>query len=598
MERALGSRYRLGETLGSGAMGQVFVGSDPEGREFAFKILRSDLTGNPDVVARFLKERSILTGLRHPNLVGVHDLVVEGETVAIVMDLVRGGDLRRRLAESGTLLPSEVARIGANVASALAAVHAAGVVHRDVKPENILMDGSTPRLTDFGISRLARDSEIGRSSLLAGTPQYVAPELAEGEEATPAADLYSLGIVLYELCCGVTPFAGGSMLAVIRQHAEQEPGRPGGVPDPLWDLISWLLRKSPRARPQSAQQVATLLDALAPELIQFPVAQPLTAPPQPAPSQQAFTTQASIPRGGPAPGFAHGMTPLSPMPMGGPPVRKKRRKALVGTTLAVLLMIGGAVTYSALRPAGESGSPGANASGATTGVRQADAPAPEPAVTTTTEAELTTAPDLVGMELADAQDQLPSTVDVEIVDSIQQGAEPGTVVEQSPKAGEQLDGRISLTVAREAVQVYLDEFPPVNGSWDDADATASIAGKQYLHSLGARIASCNPGGEAEYNVSKGFRRLTTTASIEDNAENAEITAQLEIFADGRKVMSKTIGYGKPVPVDVDLSGVLRLKFQWRPVQEPCTEGGYLVLGEATLFGLPGEVPTASMTPTG
>ncbi len=529
MERALGSRYQLGEILGSGAMGQVYVGSDPDGQEFAFKILRSDLTGNPDVVARFLKERSILTGLRHPNLVGVHDLVVEGETVAIVMDLVRGGDLRKRLTGSGTLLPSEVARIGSSVAAALAAVHAAGVVHRDVKPENILMDGLTPRLTDFGISRLARDSEIGRSSLLAGTPQYVAPELAEGLDATPAADLYSLGIVLYELCCGVTPFAGRSMLAVIRQHAEQEPGRPGGIPDALWDLISWLLRKSPKARPQSAQQVATLLDALAPELIQFPVAQPLTVPPSPAASQQMFTTQAAMPRGpGPTP-LPH---PLAPM--GGLPVTKKKgHKALLVAALVVLLAVGGTVAFAALRPADQAGDKGTDSSEA--GATQVNEPDPcNTAVTTTTEAELTTAPDLVGMDLSEAQDQLPATMEVEIVDSIQQGAEPGTVVEQSPKAGESLNGKISLTVAREAVQVYLDEFPPVNGSWASADATAAIAGKQYLHSLSAHVGGCDSGGEAEYNLSKVFRRLTATSAVDDNANNSEITAQPESFADGRR----------------------------------------------------------------
>ncbi|HEV7648596.1 MAG TPA: protein kinase [Actinophytocola sp.] len=572
-------------------MGQVFAGSDPDGQQFAFKILRSDLTGNPDVVARFLKERSILTGLRHPNLVGVHDLVVEGDTVAIVMDLVSGGDLRRRLAESGTLLPAEVARIGSSVASALAAVHAAGVVHRDVKPENILMDGSTPRLTDFGISRLARDSEIGRSSLLAGTPQYVAPELAEGEEATPAADLYSLGIVLYELCCGVTPFAGGSMLAVIRQHAEQEPGRPGGVPDPLWDLISWLLRKSPKARPQSAQQVATLLDALAPELIQFPVAPRLTAPPAAAPSQQAFTTQAAMPRVGPAPMVA--------MPMGGPPVAKKKRgKPIAVATLVLAVLLGGTFAYAALRPADESGAAAPDATRAP-GAQPAPAGDEDTAAgTTTTEEEPTTAPDLVGKDLADAQDQLPSTMDVEVVDSIQQGAEPDTVVEQSPKAGEPLSGKMTLTVAREAVQVYLDEFPTVNGQWNGSDTSVSIAGKQYLHSLAAEVGGCSDGGEAEYNVAKGFRSLTATTAIEDNAANSETTALLEIFTDGRKAFSSTIAYGKPTPVKLDLSGVLRLKIQWRTTQaDPCAEGGYVALGEPTLFGLPGEVPTASMTPT-
>lgn len=586
MERALGSRYRLTESLGSGAMGQVFAGTDPDGQEFAFKILRSDLTGNPDVVSRFLQERSILTALRHANLVGVHDLVVEGDTVAIVMDLVRGGDLRARLAD-GPLLPSEVARIGASVAAALAAVHAAGVVHRDVKPENILMDGMTPRLTDFGISRLASDSEVGRSSLLAGTPQYVAPELAEGLDATPAADLYSLGIVLYELSCGVTPFAGGSMLTVIRQHAEQEPGRPGGVPDELWEVISWLLRKSPRGRPQSAQQVATLLDALAPELLKYPVAQRLTTPPAPGPSQGEFTTQLGMV---PArPGALTSAQTLAPSP-----ARRRRGRWLIPVSL-VLALAGGGAAYAALRPSPSTDQEAAGQGGSGTADRDAPAPRTTSSVaTTTTEEELTVAPDLVGMALADAQDQLPSSMDVQIVDSVQQGAEPGTVVAQDPKAGEALNGKITITVAREAVQMYLDEFQPVNGYWDGESGPASITGKPYLHSLSASM-NCNyEGSQVEYNVAKGFRRLVATSALDDNSQNAEATVQLEIFADGRSVFNDTIAYGKPTPIDLDLSGVLRLKFQWRPLQEACGSRT-LVVGEATLFGLPGEVPTTTPT---
>src|SRR6266700_1065893 len=150
MARALGSRYRLEQApLGSGAMGQVFAGVDTDGRRFAFKILRSDLTGDQGLVDGFLRERAILTSLRHPNLVPVHDLVVEGDTVGIVMDLVSGGDLRAWLTANGPLLPTEVARIGAGIAAGLAEVHAVGVVHRDVKPENVLMD-------DIGAQRTPR----------------------------------------------------------------------------------------------------------------------------------------------------------------------------------------------------------------------------------------------------------------------------------------------------------------------------------------------------------------------------------------------------------------------------------------------------------
>lgn len=593
MTRALGSRYQLGESLGSGAMGQVFVGADNEGREYAFKILRGDLTGNPDAVARFLQERSILVSLRHPNLVGVHDLVVEGETVAIVMDLIRGGDLRNRLNEEGPQLPSEVARIGASIAWALAAVHAAQVVHRDVKPENILMDNSsperTPRLTDFGISSLARSSEVGRSSLLAGTPQYVAPELAEGEDPTPAADLYSLGIVLYELCCGVTPFAGRSMLAVIRQHAEQEPGRPQGIPDPLWELISWLLQKTPRARPQSAQQVATLLDALVMELIPFPVAPRLTAPPVPQPIQHAATTQYGIPNIGP--------TPLPAIPVGAPPVKRGRRKALVLTTLA-LLLLGSGTAYAVLRPSSDGGSapPITAPTGTTTQqAQQVDSPTAVPTSTSTRVKELTNAPDLVGKKLADAQDALPSSLQVEIVDSIQQGATPGTVVAQEPKPGEALNGKMKLTVAREAVQAYLEDFKPVAGNWDNPQNTGQIAGKSYLHSLMGYVDCYSRTEYVEILVSKGYRRLVATAGMDDSATNPDLKVQLEIFGDGRKLVSSILEYGKPTPVDLDVSGVLRLKVQWTSTSKACQD--YFVLGEASLFGLPGEVPTAATSTT-
>jgi serine/threonine-protein kinase len=255
-------------------------------------------------------------------------------------------------------------------------------------------------------------------------------------------------------------------------------------------------------------------------------------------------------------------------------------------------MVGGGAAYAALRPTGNDG---AAAPGVTT--KHEDVPGTPNRVvpTTTEEEELTVAPDLVGRTLADAQDQLPSTVDVEIVDSIQQGAKPGTVVEQDPKAGDSLDRKITLTVARDAVQMYLDEFTPVSGYWHNNDGTVSIAGKPYLHSLAAQVGRCSEGGEVEYNLAKGFRQLVVSAAIDDNATDSGVQVQLEIFADGRSVFSSPVGYGTATPVDVDLSGVLRLKIQWRPLAGTVCDGGFLVLGEATMFGLPGEVPTTTPT---
>jgi serine/threonine protein kinase len=584
MERALGSRYRLGSLLGSGAMGQVFAGTDAEGGEFACKILRSELTSDPSLVARFLQERSILVSLRHHNLVGVHDLVVEGETVAIVMDLVRGGDLRQRLVEAGTMLPSEVARIGSGVAAALAEVHRAGVVHRDVKPENVLMDGDIPRLTDFGISRLANETSAGRSSLLAGTPQYLAPELADGEEATPAADLYSLGIVLYEMCCGVTPFAGKSMLTVIRQHAEAEPGRPDGIPQPLWDLISWLLAKHPRGRPQSALQVATLLDALSGKLIGAPVALRLEAPPAGIPMAHSQFTQS----------VAH--WPSAP-PAGGVVPKKRRGRKVLVAFVATLLVAGGVSAWALLRPSNSGSNNNAVAQPVGTSA-QAQAPVAAatvtPTTTKTTVAELTIAPDLVGKTVSAAQDALPSSIKVNTVENVDQRSPDGTVMAQEPKAGEKINGTMTLTVARRAVEVHLDDFRPTTGNWNDQNV-AQLGGTTFTHSVSSQVGSCSNTDFVEYNVSKGFRRLVGTGGIDDNSRDSSFRVLLEVYADGRSVFNQTVAFGKPVPIDVDLSGVLRLKIQWQGVSKSCPYGNNIALGEPKLLGLPGEVP--SSTPT-
>ncbi|RSN61439.1 hypothetical protein DMH01_19725 [Amycolatopsis sp. WAC 04182] len=596
MDRALGSRYRVGDLLGSGAMGQVFAGTDQDGQEFAFKILRSDLTGDPSVVARFLQERSILVGLRHPNLVPVYDLVVEGETVAIVMESVHGGDLRTWLAGTGTVLPSEVARIGAGIASALAEVHRAGVVHRDVKPENVLMDDSgaarVPRLTDFGISRIAHSSDVGRSSLLAGTPQYVAPELAEGDEATTAVDLYSLGIVLYELCCGVTPFAGKSMLQVVRQHAEYEPGRPDGIPDQLWDMISWLLAKGPRARPQSAQQVATVLEAMIPELTGIPVALPLSAPPAATPIAHTQETVGAIPL---TPQIQVGPPDVMHGPGGGVPVPKRKRTKKIALTLLIFALVGGgAAVWNSARQ-----SPEAAPSGQTTTPGTSRTVPPVSDVQTTSSAPaMTTAPDLVGKAVSEAQDSLPSSVQVEIIESIEQTGKPGTVIEQEPKPGDRLNGKIKLTVAREAVQVYLDELQPVRGEWSSQSAAGRIAGKILTHTVHDELGCSNAAQAVEYNLTKGYRRLIATAGIDDDSRDTDLKVQLEIFADGRKLISSLLEYGKATEVNVDLSGVLRLRVQWQPLgsNSECF-GGTVDIGEARLLGLPGEVPSSSSVPT-
>ncbi|MFB7124881.1 protein kinase [Kitasatospora sp. NPDC056273] len=264
--RPVGSKYLLDETLGRGATGTVWRGvvredvqvpGCPPGQRVAIKVLREELAADPDVVMRFLRERSLLLRLTHPNIVRVRDLVVEGELLALVMDLVDGPDLARYLRANGPFSPIAGALLMAQVADALAASHADGIVHRDLKPANVMLASTVvdgvermhPLLTDFGIARLADSPGVTRTHEFVGTPAYVAPESAEGRPQTSAVDVYGAGIMLYELVTGRQPFQGDSALAVLQAHLAQEPQRPSTMPEPLWTVIERCLRKDPAQRP-------------------------------------------------------------------------------------------------------------------------------------------------------------------------------------------------------------------------------------------------------------------------------------------------------------------------------------------------------------
>ncbi|WP_411096554.1 serine/threonine-protein kinase [Streptomyces sp. 020-2-3H-GM] len=276
--RPVGSKYLLEEPLGRGATGTVWRARQREtagaeaavagqpGETVAIKVLKEELANDADVVMRFLRERSVLLRLTHPNIVRTRDLVVEGDLLALVMDLIEGPDLHRYLRANGPLTPVAAALLTAQIADALAASHADGVVHRDLKPANVLLDerdgGMTPMLTDFGIARLADSPGLTRAHEFVGTPAYVAPESAEGRPQTSAVDIYGAGILLYELVTGRPPFAGGTALEVLHRHLSEEPSRPSNVPAPLWTVIERCLSKDPDRRP-SAENLARGLRTVA-----------------------------------------------------------------------------------------------------------------------------------------------------------------------------------------------------------------------------------------------------------------------------------------------------------------------------------------------
>ncbi|GAA2954164.1 serine/threonine-protein kinase [Streptomyces erythrogriseus] len=277
MARRIGSRYTAHQILGRGSAGTVWLGEGPEG-PVAIKLLREDLSSDQELVGRFVQERTALLGLEHPHVVSVRDLVVDGNDLALVMDLVRGTDLRTRLDRERRLAPEAAVAIAADVADGLAAAHAAGVVHRDVKPENVLLDMQGPLgpggshralLTDFGVAKLIDTPRRTRASKIIGTPDYLAPEIVEGLPPRAAVDIYALATVLYELLAGFTPFGGGHPGAVLRRHVTETVVPLPGIPDELWQLLVQCLAKAPASRLR-ASELAARLRALLPLLAGMP----------------------------------------------------------------------------------------------------------------------------------------------------------------------------------------------------------------------------------------------------------------------------------------------------------------------------------------
>lgn len=261
----LGASYRLVEHIGSGSVGDVWLTeSTRDAQVFAAKLLKPEHANDVDLVERFIRERSVLIGLRHRNIVAVRDLVVEGTTLAIVMDYISGGTLRHVLTSQGPLPAAEALILAAQIFDGLAEAHQHTVTHRDIKPDNVLLsqpwapgDDNTVQVTDFGIASVVSARQRQTSGML-GTPQYMAPEIISHGHATSAADIYSTGIVLYELLSGRTPFAGpGTDFTIAYRHVTVQPPELD-LPHELWRVLNHLLAKDPRDRPAATEAAATM----------------------------------------------------------------------------------------------------------------------------------------------------------------------------------------------------------------------------------------------------------------------------------------------------------------------------------------------------
>ncbi|WP_372408803.1 serine/threonine-protein kinase [Streptomyces luteireticuli] len=255
-------RYRLGELLGRGGMGEVWRGQDEVlGRQVAVKLLLGD-DGEDSAAQRFRLEAQTAARLNHPQVVGVYDFGSWEGRFYLVMELVDGPSLAQQLAARGPLSPAGVADIAAQSAAGLAAAHRQGVVHRDIKPGNLMLDRSgTLKIGDFGIARFVDETsaQLTRAGQIVGTSTYLAPERALGRVAGPASDVYALGCVLYHLLVGQPPFWAESPTSLLYLHVDSPPVPPrqhrADVPYALDAYLLRMLAKEPEARP-SAQEVA------------------------------------------------------------------------------------------------------------------------------------------------------------------------------------------------------------------------------------------------------------------------------------------------------------------------------------------------------
>ena len=262
----LNERYRLVTRIGSGGMAMVYKGVDMLlERRVAVKVLRQRFAGDPEFLERFQREARAAANLDHPNIVTVFDVGKDGDRHYIVMEFVDGQDLKTLIRQKGQLSVAEAVEIATQIAHGVGHAHQAGVIHRDIKPQNVLVtqDGIA-KVADFGIARALSESGLTDSDTVWGSPIYFAPEQAAGDQPTPASDVYSIGIVMYEMLAGAPPFRADNPTALAMKHLREEPP-PLGVRNPqVPPRLEWIVRKvlskEPSARYRTAEQLAHVLE--------------------------------------------------------------------------------------------------------------------------------------------------------------------------------------------------------------------------------------------------------------------------------------------------------------------------------------------------
>ncbi|GAB90416.1 protein kinase domain-containing protein [Gordonia rhizosphera] len=250
----LEGRYRIDAPIARGGMSAVYVGADLRlGRAVAIKVMDARYSGDPSFLRRFEFEARAVAGLKHPGLVAVYDQGIDDGVAFLVMELVEGGSLRELLRERGPMPPHAVTAVADPVLGGLGTAHAAGLVHRDVKPENVLIsDDGEVKVADFGLVRAVAEAGVTSASVILGTAAYLSPEQVESGEADARSDVYSTGVMIFELLTGRTPFHGDTPLALAYQRLSYDVPAPGdvvaGVPEEFDELVLRATERNPADR--------------------------------------------------------------------------------------------------------------------------------------------------------------------------------------------------------------------------------------------------------------------------------------------------------------------------------------------------------------
>jgi serine/threonine-protein kinase len=327
--RLISGRYRIIAPLGDGGMATIWRAIDEQlDREVAVKLLRPQFSADPGFAARFKQEARAAGGLSHPNIVGVYDYGTDGTDgdQYIVMELVEGRDLSAILRERGSLSVDDAVRIAIGVASALEVAHRKGIVHRDVKPGNILItDGGDVKVTDFGIARAVAEASMTVTGTTLGSVHYFSPEQARGDEVTGASDVYALAIVLYEMLTGRRPFEGDSAAAVALKRLNEDPRPPSelghAIPPGLEAIV---MRALAREAPERFPDAGAFAEALRVWRRDPDAARPIAAgavPPVPAATPPAGEPTVYVP---PRVTRPADRVPVAPPPRRLPPPERER----------------------------------------------------------------------------------------------------------------------------------------------------------------------------------------------------------------------------------------------------------------------------------